>query len=78
MEIPLANPDVVVIVDINSTKHSTDVKNHGHFQGVIISHFFWGFRETLVPLYFFFVENLNAPSLVSTQFMHFPSHQHLH
>lgn len=31
MEIPLANPDVVIICDINSTKHPMDVKNHGHF-----------------------------------------------
>lgn len=39
MEIPLANPDVVIIFDINSTKHSMDVKNHGHTQRAIIPNF---------------------------------------
>lgn len=51
-EISFANPDVVIIFDINSSKHSTDVKSHGHFQGVIISDFIWGFGKTLVSLDF--------------------------
>lgn len=50
MAISLANPDGVIIFDINSTKHSMNVKNHGHFQGVIISNFIWGFEETICPL----------------------------
>lgn len=41
-----ANPDVVIIFDINSTKHSTSIKDLGHFQGVIISNFIWEFGET--------------------------------
>ena len=54
MAIPFADPDVVIIFDMNSSKHSTDVKNHGHFQAVIISNFIWGFGEILDPLYFSF------------------------
>lgn len=46
-EISFANPDVVIMFDINSSKHSTDVKSHGHFQGVIISDFIWGFGKPL-------------------------------
>lgn len=54
MEIPLANPDVVIILDMNSSKLSMDVKNHGHFQELIISNFIWGFGETLDLLCFSF------------------------
>lgn len=50
MEIPLADPDVVIIFDMSSSKHSTDVKKSWHFQGVIISNYIWGFWETLDPL----------------------------
>lgn len=53
-EISFANPDVVIMFDINSNKHSTDVKSHGPFQGVIISDFIWGFGKTLVSLDFSF------------------------
>lgn len=58
MEILLANPDVVMLLDINSTKHPTKVKNHGPFQRVIISHFIWGFGDTLASYFFPLIGNL--------------------
>lgn len=80
MEIPLANTHVVIIFDINSAKHSMDVKNHGHFQRDMISNSFGDLGEILAPYIFplvaCFVEYLNLTSLVSAQSMHFPDNQH--
>lgn len=69
MEIPLADPDVVIIFDMSSSKHSTDVKSHGHFQGLLFLISF-GDLETLDPFYFPLIGNpvcgyLNLLSLVS-------------